>query len=392
MVVTVLSFALALLLAPVVGYLFVLTLCSGRPRRRRCPTGRGFRFAVVVPAHDEEQMIGATVASLLAVDYPRDEFAVVVVADNCSDATAENARRAGARTLERNDPERRGKGFALDLAFTTLLAEGRADALVVVDADTAVSPGLLTAFAARLATGERVVQGRYGVRNIDASWRTRLMAIALGMFHDLRSLARERLRLSCGLRGNGMCFAADVLATHPHRAHGLVEDVEYGVELGVAGIRVAYAHEAEVRGEMAAGRRAATTQRERWEGGRAKLARQWVGPLLRKAIRERDRVALDLALDLATPPLSRIVLVTAIGFGLEGCAWLTRGAVTPAAWIWATHALALAAYVIRGVALSGLGARGFVTLALAPGYVLWKLVAVRRSAPAQWRRTERPSG
>lgn len=390
MVLTVLSLALALLLAPVAGYLFVLTLCSGLPRPRPNPIRGGYRFAIVVPAHDEAQMIGDTVASLLAVDYPRDEFSVVVVADNCSDGTAEVARGAGARTLERSDSEHRGKGYALDLAFTTLLAEGQADALVVVDADTSVSPALLSAFAARLATGERVVQGRYGVRNIDASWRTRLMAIALGMFHDLRSLARERLHLSCGLRGNGMCFAAEVLAAHPHRAHGLVEDVEYGVELGVAGIRVAYAHEAEVRGEMAAGRRAATTQRERWEGGRANLARQWVGPLLRKAIGQRDRVALDLALDLATPPLSRIALAIALGFGLEAWAWLARGEVTAAAWIWAANALALAAYVIRGVALSGLGARGFVALALAPGYVLWKLVAVRRRAPAEWRRTERP--
>ena len=390
MALTVLSFALALLLAPVVGYLFVLTLCSGLPRPRPAPTRGGFRFAIVVPAHDEEQMIGDTVASLLAMDYPADEFRVVVVADNCSDGTADVARRAGARTLERTDLERRGKGYALDLAFTTILAEGQADALVVVDADTSVSPGLLTAFAARLAAGERVIQGRYGVRNIDASWRTRLMAIALGMFHDLRSLARERLRLSCGLRGNGMCFAAGVLTTHPHRAHGLVEDVEYGVELGVAGIRVAYAHEAEVRGEMAAGRRAATTQRERWEGGRAKLARQWLAPLLRKAIGQRDRVALDLALDLATPPLSRIALAIALGIGLEAWAWLAHGAVTAAAWIWAAHALALAAYVIRGVVLSGLGARGFVVLTLAPGYVLWKLAAVRRRAPAEWRRTERP--
>lgn len=390
MVLTVLSFALALLLAPIVLYLFVLTLCSGLPRPRPNPTRGAFRFAIVVPAHDEEQMIGDTVASLLAVDYPRDDFTVVVVADNCSDRTAEVARRAGARTLERTDPERRGKGYALDFAFTTLLAEGQANALVVVDADTAVSPALLAAFAARLATGERVVQGRYGVRNIDASWRTRLMAIALGMFHDLRSLARERLRLSCGLRGNGMCFAVDVLAAHPHRAHGLVEDVEYGVELGLAGIRVAYAHEAEVRGEMAAGRRAATTQRERWEGGRATLARQWVGPLLRRAVGRRDRVALDLALDLATPPLSRIALVTALGFGLEGYAWLAHGAVTAAAWIWTALALGLAAYVLRGVALSGLGARGLVVLALAPCYVLWKVVAVGRRAPAQWKRTERP--
>ncbi len=390
MVLTVLSLALALLLTPVVGYLFLLTLCSAAPRRS--PTGMfDLRFAVVVPAHDEERMIGDTIASLRALDYPQDRFEVIVVADNCTDATAEIARAAGAHVLERENRIERGKGFALDLAFETILAEGRVDAVVVVDADTSVSTSLLAAFAARLASGARVVQGRYGVRNVHSSWRTRLMAVALGMFHDLRSLARERLRLSCGLRGNGMCFRSDVLRAHPHRAHGLVEDVEHGVELGLAGIRVAYAHEAEVRGEMAAGRRAATTQRERWEGGRASLARARVGPLLRRAIALRDRVALDLALDLMTPPLSRIGLAMAAGLAVEAIAWWSTGGGTAIAPAWLILATCLSAYVLRGVALSGLGVRGLWVLAMAPAYVAWKVIAVRRRAPREWQRTERPS-
>src|SRR5258708_8959262 len=183
------DFALSILAVPVSlanGYLLGLTLLSGRQR----PVGRGAtdpRFAVVVPAHDEEGGIATTVSSLLGVDYPPDRFSVVVVADNCSDQTAARAEQAGARVLVRRDDEKRGKGYALAHAFERLVSE--VDAVVVVDADTVVSPNLLRAFAVRINGGALAVQADYAVRNPNASWRTRLMAIAFGAFHVLRSLA-----------------------------------------------------------------------------------------------------------------------------------------------------------------------------------------------------------
>src|SRR5262249_40397740 len=106
----------------------------------------------------------------------------------------------------------RGKGYALSCAFEHSLREGLADAVTVVDADTTVSANLLRAFAARIARGADAVQADYAVQNPNASWRTRLLRIAFGSFHVLRSLARERFGLSSGLRGNGMCFTADCCA------------------------------------------------------------------------------------------------------------------------------------------------------------------------------------
>lgn len=386
MLVWLLSLSFGLIAVLCTGYLLLLTVLSFGARPAAAGGGRT-RFTVVIPAHDEEDGIAATVHSLQATSYPEERRAILVVADNCTDATAARARAAGARVLERTDPERRGKGYALEMAFATLVAEDACDAIVVVDADTAVSANLLAAFDARVAAGERAVQARYGVRNVDASWRTRLMAVAFGMFHDLRSLGRERLRLSCGLRGNGMCFTLDLVRAHPHRAHGLVEDVEYGIELGLAGVRVCYAGEAEVRGDMAATGRAAATQRQRWEGGRAALRRQYLGRLLRAA--PRSAVAADLAADLLVPPLSRIGVLVAGGLLLEAAAWAAGGA-TAAAPLWLASAAALGAYAVRGAALSGLGTlRGLVTLAAAPAYVVWKTVAVKRGAAATWVRTAR---
>ncbi|MEZ5967079.1 MAG: glycosyltransferase family 2 protein [Planctomycetota bacterium] len=384
----VVAILLALPLALCATYLLVLTLFSARGRpaapEASCP-----RFTVVVPAHDEAASIAATLHSLGAVIYPPHRRRIVVVADNCSDGTAEVARAAGAEVIERSDRERRGKGYALEMAFDCLLAEGETDAFVVVDADTTVSPNLLLAFAERLARGASVVQARYRVRNVRASWRTELMTIALAMYHDLRSLARERLRVSCGLRGNGMCFAAATLRQLPHRVHGLVEDVEYAVELALRGVRVHYAHGAEVHGEMPAGTAAAATQRQRWESGRAQVRRSKLRPLLARAVRARDPVAAELAADLLTPPLATLVAYASMGLLAEVVAWAC-GVGPTAAWpLWTGSSAALLAYVGRGLALSGLGLAGVHALLRAPGYIAWKLLRVARRPADSWVRTAR---
>jgi 1,2-diacylglycerol 3-beta-glucosyltransferase len=392
--VSALELASGLLALPILlpaGYLFALTLLSRRPRAPG-PVPPRLRFEVVVPAHDEEAGIGQTVASLSAVDYPQAQRRITVVADNCTDQTAQRASAAGARVLERTDAARRGKGYALAFAFERVLAEGWADAVVVIDADSVASPNLLSAFGVRLEHGARAVQAHYGVRNAAESWRTRLMAIAFSLFHVVRSVARERRGLSCGLRGNGMCFASNVLSQVPHDAFSIVEDVEYGLRLGEAGIRVHYAGEAHVLGEMVSGERAARSQRQRWEGGRLALARRRGLPLLARAIARRDAVLFDLAWDLFVPPLSWLSLGASLGttFAVGAAVWGgAPGACLPWALVWAF----LGIHVLRGWYVSGVGPRGFFDLLRVPVYMVWKLtLPLRRGKPpaAAWVRTARP--
>lgn len=371
------------------AYLLLATLLSAKLRVPAAAELRR-RFRFVVPAHNESAGITETVRSLRAVDYPQELFEVVVVADNCSDDTAEQAAAAGATVMVRNDSERRGKGYALDHVFSATSPE--VDAVVVIDADTLISPNLLRAFAARRDLGARAMQADYAVRNPNAGWRTRLIAIAFGAFHIVRSRGRERLGLSCGLRGNGMCFSTELLREIPHRAYSVVEDVEYGIRLGEAGHRVHYADEAHVYGEMVTTSAAANSQRRRWEEGRKLLVAQHARRLLRKALAERNRVLFDLSMDLFIPPLSRI----AVGLFL---AWLAALALTV---FLHTSGLALAAfglglgavvaYVLRGWMVSGTGLRGLLDLALAPVYVVWKMTLRFRKparATADWVRTER---
>jgi 1,2-diacylglycerol 3-beta-glucosyltransferase len=378
---------------PVLGCSAYLAMLAVLARRMAPPAPVPPRlcFDIVVPAHNEENEIAATVASLSAIDYPRSLFRIFVVADNCTDGTADRAARAGAQVLVRSDTEQRGKGYALAYAFGRLLAERFADVVVVVDADTVVSPNLLAAMAARFEAGSEVVQVDYGVRNPTSSWRTRLMTIALSAFHGVRSVARERLGWSCGLRGNGMGFSRAVLEAHPPQAFSIVEDLEYGINLGEAGIRVAYIHEARVRGYMAVSERGSRSQRQRWERGRKALIREHVRRLLGAGWRRRDGMRLDLALDLLIPPMATLVIAGL--FGLTGSlvlsTWLP---IVVAPWLWAAALGCLSIHVLQAWRFSGTGIAGLVDLLWVPVYLLWKITLRFRDmgkAPLEWIRTTR---
>ncbi|HZR34926.1 MAG TPA: glycosyltransferase family 2 protein [Nevskia sp.] len=381
-------FALALLpLAAGCAYLLLLTLCSARSAPP--PPARGqLKFDILVPAHNEAATIARTIASLRRLRWPAQRFRILVVCDNCSDDTAPRARAAGAVALERRDDSRRGKGHALRHGFDASLREGWADAVLVVDADSEVTPNLLEACAARIERGARAVQAHYAVLNPQASPRTRLMALAFACIHPLRSRARQRLGLSCGIRGNGWCVHRLVLRDVPYAAYTLAEDVEYGVALGLAGVRVEYADEAQVLGEMVSTEAAARSQRLRWEGGRGLLLRRQLPPLLRRAW--RSALCLDLAADLLLPPLSWLVLGAASALPPAALAALLDRALAP--WLWLDLAClgALVLYVARGWSISGLGATVLPDLLRVPGFVAWKLrLMLAHSRPAVWVRTTR---
>ena len=373
------------------SYLLLLTLLSAKMKPPTYGEPR-LRFDFVVPSHNEELGIARTVQNLLAVDWPKEKFRVLVVADNCSDQTAAKAREAGATVLERQNAEKRGKGYALDFAFQRSLADSHADAVVVVDADTVVSKNLLQAFAARLEAGAKAVQAHYGVLEEKSSWRTRLMRIAFSVFHGVRSNARERLGVSCGLRGNGMCFSHALIREVPHDAFSVVEDVEYGIRIGKKGHRVFYAYEAEVLGEMVAGEKASRSQRRRWEGGRVALMKQHGWPLFVEAMKKRSGMMLDLALDVLVPPLSWLVAPAFVGtLACAALSWVA-GFAFWSAWVFAACGAALGLYVLRGWMLSGVGPRGLLDLLYAPVYVFWKvklMVSRPEEKKGEWVRTTR---
>lgn len=390
----ILDLLLVLLALPVfaaAGYLLLLTLLSGEKEAPPQVAPR-LKFDIIIPAHNEEAGIARTVSNLSRVDWPVELRRILVVADNCSDATADRAREAGATVLVRHNQELRGKGYALQHAFERSLADGFADAVVVVDADTEVTPNLLHAFALRLEAGAQAVQAHYGVLNPHASWRTRLMAVAMALFHKVRSLGRERLGVSCGLRGNGMCFTHAIIRQVPHEAFSIVEDLEYGIRLGKAGQRVHYAWEAEALGEMVTSEKAARSQRRRWDGGRMAMTRKFGLPLLAEGLRKGDKVLVDLAMDLLVPPLSWVVLGAGAVAVASGALSLWLGPPALSSYLSAASVLSLVLYVMRGWWVSGMGLAGLSALAWAPFYVAWKvwlMLSRPEEKKGEWVRTTR---
>jgi 1,2-diacylglycerol 3-beta-glucosyltransferase len=373
-----------------VGYLLFLTVSAlaARPISPRRAAARR-RFAVLVPAHNEQAVIGRLLSSLNQLDYPRAQFDVCVVADNCDDATASIARSNGARVYERHDSAEKAKGFALRWLIQQLAAEGRAyEAFVVIDADSVVAPNFLACMDARLDGGAKVIQAYYSVLNSDQSALAGLRYAALAAVHYLRPLGRAAFGLSCGLKGNGMCFSAEIIERFEWQWFTLAEDVEFHLALVDHGIAVQFAPETWVKADMPVTLNQATSQNVRWERGRLQLVRQHVPRLLMSGLRQGSWVKLDAAAEQLIPPLSMPLAVCAT---LAPIAWLTGN---PGLAILALGCLgAYVVYITMALVLVRAPLGIYLALGMAPVYVAWKVGVYFRSVvgarTTAWIRTSR---
>ena len=396
--------AVGQLLLPLVGaagaglglYLLTLALAAALARRIESPAAgkQVSRLVVLVPAHDEEQLIGACLDSLRAQSYPSELFRIVVVADNCGDRTEEVAGAAGAEVMVRSSgPEARGKGQALRWAMDAILSTSAPDAVVVVDADSVCDPGMLTALQRDLVSGHDVVQADYSLAADAGSPRSELVAAAFLLFHRVRFTGRARLGMAANLVGNGMLFSRRVLEQHPWSAFTGVEDLEFSIQLRLAGIETRFARGARITGPGPASRAGAVRQRMRWEGGRFHAVKTYLWPLIRAAAARRDARLLDAALDLATPPLSLLCMALAAGLAITGAAALLRIEPAWAMLPWLVGLVSVAGFVVIGLCVIGAPRSTWLALFKAPAFLAWKLITYVRLTrgfdAGVWHRTDR---
>jgi len=227
-----------------------------------CPPPNPRSFAILIPAHNEESTLPATLRSVAWLDYPADRVRVFVVADNCSDRTADVARAAGASSFVRDDPTHRGKGLAVAFGLDRLAGED-ADIILILDADCTLSPNALYELDAAFAAGADVAQTAVRSRNADEGPAGYVAAIG-AEFDDGVAAGRSRLGKSVPLRGTGMAFRREVLGWVRWCTDSPVEDAEYDRQLRVAGGRVRYCGRAVVSCEAPAGAGELYQQRRRW--------------------------------------------------------------------------------------------------------------------------------
>jgi cellulose synthase/poly-beta-1,6-N-acetylglucosamine synthase-like glycosyltransferase len=380
----------ALLLVPMT-VLVMECLAALLPGRRESPpaaTARP-RCAVLVPAHDEEAGIGSTIKTLLPQLQPGDRL--LVVADNCRDRTAEVVRSLGATAVERHDPDRRGKGFALDFGVRALEPDPP-EVVVIVDADCRVVDGALERLVREVAATNRPVQAAYEMDvPTGGGPRGQLSAFAFLVKNVVRPRGLERLGLPCLLTGTGMAFPWPILRDADLASGNIVEDMKLGVDLALAGHPPKFCPAAEVIGELPTGRRAAFKQRTRWEHGHLQTLLTQVPRLALAAMRQRRPGLLGLALELSVPPLSMLFLLWAVAGAAAACWWTLGPSLLPAALL-AGGGLSVLLALFSAWLRFGRACLPPASLLVAPVYMLGKLpiyltFLFRRQQA--WVRTER---
>jgi 1,2-diacylglycerol 3-beta-glucosyltransferase len=406
------SLLIWLLVALPAVYLYGLALASirqtsvrSRPdfSQRRPVT----RFAIVIPAHNEESVIGETVRMLRQLDYPPALFDVHVAADHCTDRTAAVAHSAGAIVHERNEGPRAGKGAVLVWAFERILRpfgmqEGfksaPCEAVVVFDADTRVAPDFLRLMDARLASGARAVQGQHRISNPGDSWYASLTSAMMTVQNRLQNQGRSNLGLSAFNMGDSICIQAGLLRSIGWGV-GLTEDYDLRFHLLSSGVRIIYEPNAVGLGEAPTSWAIARRQRERWLAGTYRSSRRHRAELFKLARtrgggRPRPAAVWDALLQALFPAYSTLFLLAGAGVLAQAAvSRLTAGGSNRMTELWIALAIALLLYPILGLLLARAPGRAYAAVFLGPVFALWRtwlaLSARFLHRPTMWVRTPR---
>jgi cellulose synthase/poly-beta-1,6-N-acetylglucosamine synthase-like glycosyltransferase len=361
------------------------------PRRRavKKELPEGARVAVLIPAHDEEAVMGRTLETLIPTMPAGGR--VLVVADNCRDGTARVARECGAEVVERFDMARRGKGFALDFGIR-YLSLNPPDAAVFLDADCRVAADTVRVLSTAAIETQRPVQGLNLCDPDPQAGALQLVSgLAFRFKNFVRTLGLVRLAGLCHLTGTGMAMPWSLVANSKLADGNVVEDMQLGIEMALTGRPAMFLPEARVDSPLPQRAAAARTQRTRWEHGHLKTILVETPRLLWLAIGRRRFDLFWLALDLAVPPLSFLVLMLVAASGVSAAAWWwgdSRMAfailAADCAIVGAAVFIGWAAHCRKQVPLWALFVGPFYALAKLPIYAAF---FVKRQT--QWIRTER---
>lgn len=383
------AIALGLLLPSTV--LFVECSAALVPDRceTRIPRVFKHRLAVLVPAHNEAAGIGVTLESLLAqLASPN---SIVVIADNCSDETAAIARTFGVKVIERQDLERRGKGYALDYGLQ-FLAVDPPEAVVVVDADCIVHQGTIARIAGLAVARKQPVQATYLMAQpTHPGTKDSISALAVIVKNLVRPSGLMRLGLPCLLTGTGMAFPWSVISKVSLASSNIVEDMQLAVELAIAGHQTLFCLDAKVTGCLPKQEAAAKGQRTRWEHGHLRTLLTQVPELLKASIRQQRLDLLALALDLCVPPLSLFVLIWTIALGGALLAGASGASWIPAICL-AIEGIFIFVSILGAWAKFGRNDLPMLTLLAVPFYIMWKIpiyLAFLIRPQTKWVRTAR---
>jgi cellulose synthase/poly-beta-1,6-N-acetylglucosamine synthase-like glycosyltransferase len=364
------------------------TLLGAKPLKATPSSGAMPTTRILIPAHNEAGTIEATLDQLTAI--VADNVRLLVVADNCTDETANIVRQAGHSVVERFDPDRRGKGFALAFGIDHLRPDPPA-CVIIFDADCDTDAASIAALAKTSVAGNIVVQASYVLQpDLTASPKVQISNFAFWMKNVVRQRGGHRLGSAAILVGTGMAFPWNVIANAPLATSEIVEDLALSVHLTRLGLPPTYVENALVK-SVAAAEQATLEQRTRWETGFMAIARSFGFRALWEGIATGNRKLFQLGLHLLVPPLALLLMLSLTITLAVGVGALITGQWGAFIALGLALAVAMAAVLINWLIAgrSWLGVKAVLSL---PLYLLWKIPVYLRIVKREevvWKRTER---
>lgn len=299
-------------------YAAILRIREKRAARRAQKDAPLHRFAALICARNEENVIAELIGSLKAQDYPSDLLDIYVIADNCMDGTAKAARAAGATVYERFDTEAVGKGYALDYLFKTLAGERpekHYDAFIVFDADNIVDAQFVRAMNETFSKGYDVITSYRNSKNFGASWISACYSIWFLREARFLNYPRMSLHTSCAISGTGFLVSSRVIEENGGWPYFLLtEDIEFSMSCATRGITIGYCDDAIVYDEQPVSFGQSWRQRLRWSKGFYQVNARYALSLLRGCVKGPHRLSYyDMLMTIAP---CMLLTVTALAVNL----------------------------------------------------------------------------
>lgn len=275
------------------------------------------KYALIVPAHNEELIIDGLCKNLKKINYEESMHDIYVIADNCNDMTESICIDNDMKVMKRVDSIKAGKGYAIKHAIENIELD-RYDAVLIIDADTYVDEDILHELNKHLTNGEMAIQCYIKIPNREETWFTELLSVSRIIDGEFYHYPKSMLGLSSYLMGSGICFSTELLKKKGWTAFSIAEDWEYYAQLLLDGYRIAFARDAVVYQYESRSLQQATSQRLRWSSGRWKVTKTLGLQLMLEGIRKRSLLLFDASLPLMLPNYSLQINLTllsmAIGF------------------------------------------------------------------------------
>ncbi|CUP58962.1 glycosyl transferase family 2 [Clostridium baratii] len=271
------------------------------------------KFAMIVAAHNEEVVIGKLIESMQKLNYPKELYDIFVIADNCTDKTAEISREYGVNVFERFSEDKRGKGYALEWMFSKLFKmDKKYDSICIFDADNLVHEDFLKEINSKMLEGYKVVQGYIDSKNPNDSWIATAYSIAFWSQNRMFQLARRNVGLSNQLGGTGFAIDTEMLQKLGWGATCLTEDLEFTCKLVSHGEKVGWAHDAKIFDEKPLTLVQSWSQRKRWMQGFTDVASRYFFKLIKESIKQRKFYMFDCALYVMQPFVTLLLGISAV--------------------------------------------------------------------------------